>query len=59
MKATAADRARLEAEFQSLVAQLRAMGAVKIILFGSLAWDRISLFSDIDLGPFRRGSPGP
>ncbi|MDW8270093.1 MAG: nucleotidyltransferase domain-containing protein [Anaerolineae bacterium] len=49
MKATAADRARLEAEVQSLVAQLRAMGAVTIILFGSLARGHISLFSDIDL----------
>jgi predicted nucleotidyltransferase len=25
------------------------MGAVKVILFGSLAHERISLFSDIDL----------
>ncbi len=49
MKATAHDRLRLEAAIQALVAQLRALGAVKIILFGSLARERISLFSDIDL----------
>ncbi len=49
MKPTAQDRARLEAETQSLVEQLKSMGAVKVILFGSLARGQLSLFSDIDL----------
>lgn len=49
MKAGSQDRARLEAEAQRLVEQLKAMGAVKVILFGSLARGQISLFSDIDL----------
>lgn len=49
MKASPHDRARLEAEVQNLLKQLQALGAVKVILFGSLARGRISLFSDIDL----------
>ena len=49
MKATPQDRARLEAEAQRLVEQLKALGAVQVILFGSLARGEISLFSDIDL----------
>jgi hypothetical protein len=49
MKATAADRARLEEEIARLAEQLRAMGAQKVVLFGSLARGEISLFSDIDL----------
>jgi predicted nucleotidyltransferase len=47
MKANFQDRARLEAEIQRLVEQLKAMGATKVILFGSLARGQISLFSDI------------
>ena len=49
MKATAQDRARLEQEVACLVEQLKAMGAKKIVLFGSLARGELSLFSDIDL----------
>lgn len=49
MKASFQDRARLEAETQRLVEQLKAMGATKVVLFGSLARGQISLFSDIDL----------
>jgi predicted nucleotidyltransferase len=49
MKASVQDRARLEEEIASLVEQLKAMGAVKVILFGSLARGEMSLFSDIDL----------
>jgi predicted nucleotidyltransferase len=49
MKANFQDRARLEAETQRLVEQLKAMGATKVVLFGSLARGQISLFSDIDL----------
>ena len=49
MKVTSQDRARLEAEAQRLVEQLKALGAVQVILFGSLARGQISLFSDIDL----------
>jgi predicted nucleotidyltransferase len=49
MKATAQDRARLEQKTAHLVEQLKAMGAKKIVLFGSLARGELSLFSDIDL----------
>ena len=49
MKVTSQDRARLEAEAQRLVEQLKLLGAVQVILFGSLARGQISLFSDIDL----------
>jgi predicted nucleotidyltransferase len=49
MRVTTQDRARLQAETQRLVEQLKALGAVQVILFGSLARGRISLFSDIDL----------
>jgi predicted nucleotidyltransferase len=49
MKAIAQDRARLEQETARLVEQLKAMGAKKIVLFGSLARGELSLFSDIDL----------
>lgn len=49
MKATVQNRIRLEKELQRLVEQLKAMGAVRIMLFGSLAREEISLFSDIDL----------
>ncbi len=49
MKVTAEDYSRLQTEAQRLVEQLKALGAVKIILFGSLARGRISLSSDIDL----------
>ena len=49
MKATSEDRARLEAEIERLLEQLKELGAVQVILFGSLARGQISLFSDIDL----------
>jgi predicted nucleotidyltransferase len=49
MKVTTQDHVRLEDETRRLVEQLKAMGAVQVILFGSLARERISLFSDIDL----------
>jgi predicted nucleotidyltransferase len=49
MQVSTQDRARLEAETLRLVEQLKAMGAVQIILFGSLVKEHISLFSDIDL----------
>jgi len=49
MRATPKDRARLEAEIQRLVDQLKALGASQVILFGSLARGELSLFSDIDL----------
>jgi len=49
MRATIDDRKRLEAEVQCLVKQMEDLGAVKVILFGSLARGQISLFSDIDL----------
>jgi predicted nucleotidyltransferase len=49
MKVTAQDHARLQAETERLVEQLKATGAVQVILFGSLARGQISLSSDIDL----------
>ncbi|MCL5076345.1 MAG: nucleotidyltransferase domain-containing protein [Chloroflexi bacterium] len=49
MKPTAQDRLGLEAEMKRLVEQSKDMGAVKVILFGSLARGQLSLFSDIDL----------
>ena len=49
MRATPQDRDRLENEARRLAEQLKALGALKIILFGSLARGEISLFSDIDL----------
>jgi len=49
MKATVQDRARLEQELARVVEQLKAMGAKQIVLFGSLAREELSLFSDIDL----------
>ena len=49
MRATIDDRIRLEAEVQCLVKQMEDLGAVKVILFGSLARGQISLFSNIDL----------
>jgi len=49
MKATSKDRQRLLTETQRIVEQMKSLGAVKVILFGSLARQEISLFSDIDL----------
>ncbi len=49
MKAMEIDRQRLQAEVQRLVEQLKSLGAEKVILFGSLAKNAVSLFSDIDL----------
>jgi len=49
MRATVDDRKRLEAEVHCLVKQMEDLGAVKVILIGSLARGQISLFSDIDL----------
>jgi predicted nucleotidyltransferase len=49
MRATAEDRKRLETEVHRLATQMEKLGAVKVILFGSLARGQISLFSDIDL----------
>ncbi|MCS6800311.1 MAG: nucleotidyltransferase domain-containing protein, partial [Myxococcota bacterium] len=49
MRAAPQDNDRLNREVERLVEQLKALGAVQIILFGSLARGRVSLFSDIDL----------
>lgn len=49
LKATEQDRRRLEAEVDRLSVQLQELGAIKVILIGSLARGQISLFSDIDL----------
>ena len=49
MRATQEDFERLVNESQRLAGQLVSMGAIKVILFGSLARGKVSLFSDIDL----------
>jgi len=49
MKATSEDRQRLLNETHRIVEQMKNLGAIKVILFGSLARQEISLFSDIDL----------
>ena len=49
MRPTLEDFERLENESRRLAGQLASLGAVKVILFGSLARGKISLFSDIDL----------
>ena len=49
LKGSVQDCLRLEAEAGRLVEQLKGLGVVKIILIGSLARGRISLFSDIDM----------
>jgi len=45
MRATERDLVRLEAETSRLVEQMKALGAAKVILFGSVARGRIPLFS--------------
>lgn len=42
-------KARLEEALQSIAAQLIAMGAWKVILFGSLAENQVDVHSDLDL----------
>lgn len=42
-------RERLEKGLKEIVRQLKGMGALKIILFGSLALNRVSLCSDLDI----------
>jgi predicted nucleotidyltransferase len=49
MKATTKDLQRLLSETRRVVEQMKELGAVKVILFGSLARQEISLFSDIDI----------
>lgn len=44
-----ADKARLERALEQVVAQLREMGARRIILFGSLARDQVRVGSDVDI----------
>ncbi|MHA2369933.1 MAG: nucleotidyltransferase domain-containing protein [Candidatus Hodarchaeales archaeon] len=40
---------KLQASLDSIVAQLKPLGAVKIILFGSFAKDIVDINSDLDL----------
>lgn len=44
-----ARKARLEASLDTLVRQLKRLGALKIILFGSLARGNVDVDSDLDL----------
>lgn len=49
MRAPPERYAELRAEAQRVANQLAALGAVRVVLFGSLAQGKASLFSDIDL----------
>lgn len=49
MRASPDRRAQLRAEARRLTEQLVQLGAVKVILFGSVVHGRVSLFSDVDL----------
>ncbi len=40
---------RLEASMESITEQLAALGALKVILFGSLATGTVDVYSDLDL----------
>ncbi len=40
---------RLEASMESITKQLAALGALKVILFGSLATGTVDVYSDLDL----------
>jgi predicted nucleotidyltransferase len=40
---------KLEQELDEIVEQLRDLGALKIVLFGSFVSGRITLFSDLDI----------
>lgn len=51
-------RALLEAEVARIVDQLRALGARKIILFGSFAEGKAGPFSDLDLIVVMSGKEG-
>jgi len=42
-------KARLQAALDSIVSQLKEMGALKVILFGSLADGHVDIWSDLDL----------
>jgi predicted nucleotidyltransferase len=42
-------KAKLQASLNSIVTQLKGIGALKIILFGSLAKDEVDVRSDLDL----------
>jgi len=43
------EREKLQTSLDSIVSQLRNIGALKIILFGSLAEGDIDVYSDLDL----------
>lgn len=42
-------KARLKTALDSIVNQLKSIGAIKVILFGSLANDSVDVSSDLDL----------
>ena len=57
-----ARREMLEARLDPIVEQLKSLGAVKIVLFGSLARQEVDVDSDLDLlvimPPIRAGKNG-
>jgi uncharacterized protein len=42
-------KARLQEALESIVGQLKSLGAIKIIVFGSFAQDKVDVNSDLDL----------
>lgn len=40
-------KARLESSLDSIISQLKSLGALKIILFGSLARGEVDMYSDL------------
>ncbi|ABU57398.1 MULTISPECIES: nucleotidyltransferase domain-containing protein [Roseiflexus] len=59
MRASPHHYEHLLTEAHRLADQLRALGAVRVILFGSLARGGVSLFSDIDLLALFENSRSP
>ena len=49
MKRKAERKKKLQQSLESLINQLKSLGALKIILFGSLARDEIDINSDLDV----------
>lgn len=42
-------RTRLQASLDSIVSQIREIGALRVILFGSLVEEEVDVYSDLDL----------
>ena len=42
-------KARLMSSLDSILEQLKSIGVLKIVLFGSLAYDEVDVYSDLDI----------